>query len=172
MITACMSRSWKVEVCQKQTITTGRRDDQSAVSSKEHVKYETTQANIFLSAAYQHDRFHVAGKRLQQRSQGPKQQQSTPSSNESSRGKKTPNAYDAIRDECMPPTGLFRGYCRLLLRPLRGATRKYRDIGRVEPSYLRLEFQTTPDCWDIFGIRGPHIPKYRVGGNSHLRQIS
>ena len=39
----------------------------------------------------------------------------------------------------MPPTGFFRGYCRFLLRPLRGATRKYRDIGRVEPNYVRLE---------------------------------
>ena len=28
-------------------------------------------------------------------------------------GKKAPNAYDAIRDECMPLTGFFRGYCRL-----------------------------------------------------------
>ena len=43
VITACMSRSWKVEVCQKKKITTGRRDDQSAISSKEHVKYEATQ---------------------------------------------------------------------------------------------------------------------------------
>ena len=44
MITAFMSRSWKVEVCQKKKKnTTGRRDDQSAISSKEHVKYEATQ---------------------------------------------------------------------------------------------------------------------------------
>ena len=56
-----MSRSWKVEVCQKKKIATGRRDDQSTISSKEHVKYEATQ-KLFLSAAYQHDRFHLAGK--------------------------------------------------------------------------------------------------------------
>ena len=40
----------------------------------------------------------------------------------------------------MPLTGFFLGYCRLLLRPLLGATRKYRDIGRLEPNYVRLEF--------------------------------
>ena len=28
-------------------------------------------------------------------------------------GKKSPNAYDATRDECMPLTGFSRGYCRL-----------------------------------------------------------
>ena len=83
---------------------------------------------------------HLAGKRLQQRSQGPQQQQSTPSSNVSSRGKKTPNAYNAIRDECMPLTGFFRGCCRLLLRPLRGSTRKYRHVGRLETNNVRLEF--------------------------------
>ena len=43
MITACMSKSWKVEVCQKTKIAPGRRDDQPAISSKEHVKYEATQ---------------------------------------------------------------------------------------------------------------------------------
>ena len=37
------------------------------------------------------------------------------------REKKTPNAYDDIRDECVPLTGFFRGYCRLLLQPSRGA---------------------------------------------------
>ena len=46
VITACMSRSWKVEVCKKKKLT--RRDDQSAISSKEHVKYEATQ-NLFVS---------------------------------------------------------------------------------------------------------------------------
>ena len=90
-----------------------------AINSKEHVKYEATQS---LSVTYQHDRLHLTGKRLQQRSQGPQQQQCTPSSKESSRGKKTPNAYDAIRDECVPLTCFFRGYCRLLLRPSRVAT--------------------------------------------------
>ena len=43
VITACMSRSWKVEVCQKKKNATGRRNDRSAISSKEHVKFETTQ---------------------------------------------------------------------------------------------------------------------------------
>ena len=39
-----MSRSWKVEVCQKINEKITRRDDQSAISSnKEHVKYEATQ---------------------------------------------------------------------------------------------------------------------------------
>ena len=29
----------------------------------------------------------------------------------------------------------------------------------------------TTGWWDIFAIRGPYIPKYRVGGNSHIRDI-
>ena len=51
--TACMSRSWKVDVCRFffQQITW--RDDQSAISSnKAHVKYETTQS--YWSVTYQH----------------------------------------------------------------------------------------------------------------------
>ena len=54
----------------------------STSSTKRHKHF------FFLSAAYQHDRLHLAGKRLQQRSQGPQQQQSLPSSEKSSRGKK------------------------------------------------------------------------------------
>ena len=54
-----------------------KRDDQSAISSKEHVKYEATQT--YLPVTYQHDRLHLTGKRPQQRSQGPQQLQSTPS---------------------------------------------------------------------------------------------
>ena len=52
MVTACMPRSWEVEVCQKKH-TLSNRDDQSALSSKNHVKYEATQ--IYLSVTYQHD---------------------------------------------------------------------------------------------------------------------
>ena len=67
----------------------GRRYDQSAISRKEHVKYEAT--HTYLPVTYQYDRLHLTGKRPQQRSQGPQQQPSTPSthvSKESSRGKK------------------------------------------------------------------------------------
>ena len=94
-------------------ITTDRRDDQSAISSKEHVKYEATQT--FLSVTYQHDRLHLTGKRPQQWSQGPQQQQSTPSSRllhfstDSSRGEKTPN--NAIPRRTQATTGFFRGCC-------------------------------------------------------------
>ena len=111
--TACMSRRWKVEVCQKKKLT--RRDYQSAISSKEHVKYEATQT--YLSVTYQHDHLHMTGKRPQQRSQGPQQQQSTPSthrlyfSKESSRGKKAPN--NAMRERKHATTGFFRGHCLL-----------------------------------------------------------
>ena len=77
MTTACMSRSWKVKVkCAKEEKIITRRDDQSAISSKEHVKYEATQT--YLSVTYQHDRLHLTGKQPQPRSQGPQQQQSTP----------------------------------------------------------------------------------------------
>ena len=93
-----------------------RRDDQSAIiSSKQRVKYEATQT--YLSVTYQHDRLHLTGKRPQQRSQGPQQQQSTPStrrlhfSKESSRGKKTPK--NAIPGRMHATTGFFRGYCLL-----------------------------------------------------------
>ena len=116
----------------KKKITTGRRDDQSVISSKEHVKYEATQTCF---CQLRTNTTALGGKRLQQRSQGPQQQQSTPSSKESPRGKKTPSAYDAMygTNACHSLTGFFRGYCRL--------------------------------------SRGPHIPKYRVSGNSHLRDI-
>ena len=111
MTTACMSRSWKVEECQKKKLT--GRDDQSAISSKVHVEYEATQT--YLSVTYQHHRLHLTGKRPQQRSQGPQQQQSTPSthrlyfSKESSRGKKTPN--NGIPGRMHATTGFFLGYC-------------------------------------------------------------
>ena len=109
--TACMSRSWKVEVCQNKIMITWR-DDQSAISSKEHVKYEATQT--YLSVTYQHHRLHLTGKRPQQRSQGPQQQQSTPSTHISPKclvGKKTPN--NSIRGRMHASTGFFRGYCLL-----------------------------------------------------------
>ena len=86
-----------------------RRNDQSAISSKEHVKYEATQT--YWTVTYQHNRLHLTGKRPLQRSQGPQQQQSTPSthrlyfSKQSSRGKKTP--HDAIPGR-MHATGFFR----------------------------------------------------------------
>ena len=70
----------------KEKITAGIRDYQSAIISKEHVKYEAKQTHF--SVTYQHDRLHLTGKRPQQRCQGPQQQQSTPSSENSSRGKK------------------------------------------------------------------------------------
>ena len=90
-----------------------RRDDQSAISSKEHVKYEARQT--YLSVTYQHDRLHLTGKRPQQRSQGPQQTTKhaihTHFSKESSRGKKTPN--NAIRGRMHATTGFFGGYCLL-----------------------------------------------------------
>ena len=61
VITACMSKNWKVEVCRKKKKKLTRRDAQSAISSKEHVKYEATQD--YLSVTYQHDRLHLTGKR-------------------------------------------------------------------------------------------------------------
>ena len=96
VITACMSRSWKVDVCQKKKrIPAGRRDYQSAISSKEHTS-STKQHRLILVSCVPTRPLALGGKRLLQRSQGPQQQQSAPSSKETSRGKKTPNAYDAI----------------------------------------------------------------------------
>ena len=145
MTTASMSRSWKVEVCQKK-VTINRRDDQSAISSKEHVKYEAAQT--YLSVTYQYDRLHLTGKRLQQRGQGPRQQQRTTCSKESSRGRKTPNAYDAIRDECMPVTGFFRGYCRLSIRPLRGAASQ-QEVRFFFPLFFVSKMYGTPSLHAI-----------------------
>ena len=101
-----MSRSWKVEGCQKKKNSFNGRDYQSAITSKEHVKYWYEATQTYLSVIYQHDRMHLTGKRPQQRSQGPQQQQSTPSthrlyfSKESSSEKKKKMRY---RGECMPP---------------------------------------------------------------------
>ena len=89
-----------------------RRDDQSAISSKEHVKYEAPQT--YLLVTHQHDHLHLTGKRSQQRSHGPQQQQSTPSTHISPRvfsGKKTPN--NAIRGRMHATTSFFRGCCLL-----------------------------------------------------------
>ena len=92
-----------------------RRDDQSAISSKEQVKYEATQS--YLSVTYQHHRLHLTGKRLQQRSQGPLQQQSAPPIflffGRVFSGKKNIQKTMRHRDECMPLTGFFRGDCLL-----------------------------------------------------------
>ena len=113
MTTACMSRSWKVEVRQKKKLTS--RDDQSAISSKEHVKYEATQT--YLAITYQHDLLHLAGKRPQQRSQGLQQQQSTPStrrlhfSKESSRENKSTKQCDTGTNACHH--WFLRGYCSM-----------------------------------------------------------
>ena len=61
-------------------------NQQSAISSMEHVKYEATQT--YLSGAYQNDRLHLTGKRLKQWRQGPQQQESTSFSQKSTLGKK------------------------------------------------------------------------------------
>ena len=101
----CMSRSWKVELCQRKKNT--RRDDQSAIISKEHVKYEATQT--YLSVTYQHDRLHLTGKRPQQRSQGPQQHKSTPSTHRLNFSKPRVSSGEKnkqtmrYRDDCMPP---------------------------------------------------------------------
>ena len=112
MTTACMSRSWKVEVCQniKKNIT--RRDDQSAISRKEHVKYEATQT--YLSVTYQHDRLRLTGKR-------PQQQQSTPSTHIPPKSLLGEKKHQTVRygDECMPP--LVSSVDTVYLLPLRVA---------------------------------------------------
>ena len=94
VITACMPRSWKVEVCQKKKSRLVEKMiiQQSAArrtSSMEQHKL------IFFSCVPTRP-LALGGNRLQQRSQGPQQHQSTPSSKESCREKKTPNVYDAI----------------------------------------------------------------------------
>ena len=100
------------KVCQNKKVI--RRDDQSAISSKEHVKYEAT-----LSVTYQHDRSHLTGKRPQQLSQGPQQQQKSTSTHRLYfvlqivfSGENTKRC-DTGTDECMPLTGFSRGYCLL-----------------------------------------------------------
>ena len=111
VITACMPRSWEVEVCQKIKIT--RRGDQSAINSKEHVQYEATQT--YVSVTYQHDRLYLTGKRPQQRSQGPQQQQSTPSTHISPKsllGEKTNKQCDAGTNACHH-CFFLRGHCLL-----------------------------------------------------------
>ena len=64
VITACMPRTWKVEVCQKKRNTTSQcgRRYQSAISSKEHIMYEASQT--YLSVTYQHDRLHLGRQKI------------------------------------------------------------------------------------------------------------
>ena len=105
-----MSRSWKVEVCQRKK-KTRRRDDHSAISSKEHVKYEATQT--YLSVTYQHDRLHSTGKRPRQQSQGPQQQQSTPPVflQKVFSGEKNTKRCDTGTNACDSLVSSVRGYC-------------------------------------------------------------
>ena len=119
----CMSRSWKVEVFPKKIKHT-KTDYQSAISSKEYVKYEATQT--YLSVTYQNDRLHLTGKRPQQRSQGPQQHKSTPSthrvyfSNQRVFSGKKKHQTMRCRDECMAPL-VFSVDTVYLLPPSRGA---------------------------------------------------
>ena len=103
---------------EKQNITS-RRGDQSAISSKEHVKYEVTQT--YLSVTYQHDRLNLTGKRPQQRSQGPQQQQSTPPIflQIVSSGKKNTKRCDTGTNACHSMVSSVDAV--YLLRPSRGA---------------------------------------------------
>ena len=77
--TACMSRSWKVEVCQKKRKIT--RGDDKSISNQHQLgaRQVRSNTNLFVSSVRTHDRLRLTGKRPQQRSQGPQQQQSTPS---------------------------------------------------------------------------------------------
>ena len=141
VITACMPRSWKVEVCQKKKITTGRKNDHSAISSKEDVKYGATQTHFCqlrtntiactwrqtITATGSANTATTKHAILQMVFSGKKK-------------KKKMRTMRCTGDECMPLTVFFREYYRLFLRPLRGSTRKYRDIGHLEPNHVRLEF--------------------------------
>ena len=138
-----MFRSWKVEVYEKKKNSTGRSADQSAISSKEHVQYEATQtyfcrlrtnttactwpANDLTITAKESETTATTKNAILQRVFS---------------GKKTSIAYDAIRDECMPLTDFFRGYCRLLLRLCVAQLGNICDISLfiLEPNYVRLEF--------------------------------
>ena len=118
VITVCMSRSRKVEVCQKnKTITTGRRDDQSAISSKEHVKYEAT--NLFVSYV------------TRPLALGPQTMTVTESGTIATTkhdilqrvfsGKKTHKRVRCDTGRMHATHWFFREYCRRLLRPSRDA---------------------------------------------------
>ena len=114
MITACMSRrSWKVKVRKKKKKLTGR-DDQSAISSKEHVKYEATQTHLFVSYVSTRP---LALDRQTITATGSQQQQSTPPIllQRVFSGEKNNKKTMRYRDECMPLTGFFRGYCQLTM---------------------------------------------------------
>ena len=84
MNTACMSRRYPVGVCQKKTLEemiyiyiyisiSNQQQKGARQVQRKHI------TNLFLKYVPTHDRLNVTGKRPQQRSQGPQQQQSTPS---------------------------------------------------------------------------------------------
>ena len=89
-------------------------NQQSAARSTSSTKQRK---HIYLSVTYQHDRLHLTGKRLQQRGPGPQQQQSTPPIllQRVFSGEKNNEKTMRYRDECMPLTGFFRGYCQLTM---------------------------------------------------------
>ena len=118
VITACMSRSWKVKVCRKNNHYWWKR--LSISNQQQGARQVRSNTNLF--ASYLPTRPLVLDRQTITATESEIIATTKHAIlHESSRGKKTPNAYDAIRDECMPLTGSFRGYSRLSLRPSRGA---------------------------------------------------
>ena len=79
MTTVCMSRSWKVQVCPKIKLILVEEMINQQSAARKGARQVRSNTNLFVSSVPTHDRLHLTGKRPQQRSQGPQQQQSTPS---------------------------------------------------------------------------------------------
>ena len=141
-----MSRSWKVEECAKKKKKITRGDDQSAISSKEHVKYGATQT--YLSATCKHDRLHLTGKRPQQ-CNGVWDHSNSKAhrlyfSKSLLGGNKHQTRTMRYRDKCVLLTGFFRRYCLLT------TTFAYRSLTTGGTIIFPLVFHVenvSPACW-------------------------
>ena len=130
------------------------RDDQSAISKKEHAKYEAT-----LSVTYQHDRFRLIGNRPQQRSQGPQQQQSTRSTPrlylflQSVSGEKNTKRCDTGTNAChllVSSVDTVHTYYDLRVAQLNNRRNDY-----VSPCFFVSKMYSL-----FFGTPSPHAIKY------------
>ena len=116
VITGCRSRSWKIEVCKQKSKPTRR----SISNQQQGARQLRSNTNLFVS--------YVPTRPLAFERQTTTATESATTATTKSHppkrllgDKKTPNSYDAIRDECMPLTGFFRGYDLHFVRPSRGA---------------------------------------------------
>ena len=132
-----MSRSWKVTVCHKKCLLVEEMMNQqssarSTSSTKQHKIIYQLRTNTTACTWPANDYRNGVSDHSNNKARRPPKSLLG--------GKKSPNTFDAIRDECMLFPGFFCGYCQLLLRPLRDAAQHQEEI-------LLFLFLGVEDVW-------------------------